>query len=151
MRKTIAVASTAGALLFGVPAIAHAETSHAGVPASMTTTLAQDDYGTNNDKDNTGLWGLAGLLGLLGLLGLRHRHDTPDRRNGTAALGTTRSYGGPTPSARTTGSHTSDSGAIPSAPGSSAPSTYGTSMGTSGTSGVAPTTPHSTPTTPPTP
>ena len=76
MRKTIAVVSTAGALLLGGAAVATAEPAVAGAPVS-TTTVAQDEYGTTDDSSN-GLWGLAGLLGLLGLLGLRRHgdHDT---------------------------------------------------------------------------
>ena len=79
-RKTIAIASATGALLFGGAGVANAELP--GVPTSTTTTVAQEDYGNNND--NTGLWGLAGLLGLLGLTGLKRRnHD--DYRTGTTA------------------------------------------------------------------
>lgn len=73
MRKTIAVTAATGALLLGGAGIANADAGHGQVPASTTSTLAEEQYG--NDNDNTGLWGLAGLLGLLGLLGLRHRHD----------------------------------------------------------------------------
>ncbi|MCV7079635.1 WGxxGxxG family protein [Mycobacterium szulgai] len=75
MRRTIAVISATGALLFGGAGIANA-TTDAPTPASTTTTLA--DNGTNNNNnndDNTGLWGLAGLLGLLGLAGLKRRGD----------------------------------------------------------------------------
>lgn len=78
MRRTIAVASTAAALLFGGAGVAQAGFTPVGAPASTTTTVAQDDYGINNNDNHSGLWGLAGLLGLLGLLGLRRHgdHDT---------------------------------------------------------------------------
>ena len=77
MRKTIAVISATGALLFGGAGVASA-TAHSGpVPSSTTTTLADN---TNNDNqphsDKTGLWGLLGLLGLGGLAGLMRRKDT---------------------------------------------------------------------------
>lgn len=72
MRRTIAVVSATGALLFGGAGIANA-TTEAPAPAS-TTTLA-DDGANNKSDDNTGLWGLAGLLGLFGLAGLKRRND----------------------------------------------------------------------------
>jgi LPXTG-motif cell wall-anchored protein len=75
MRKTIAVVSATGAILFGGAGIAQAAVP-APVPASTTTTLAQNNY-NDNDKssDKTGLWGLLGLLGLGGLAGLKRRND----------------------------------------------------------------------------
>jgi MYXO-CTERM domain-containing protein len=78
MRKTIAVVSATGALLFGGAGVANATVSGAPVPSSTTTTLA--DNGTDNKSeqhsDKTGLWGLLGLLGLGGLAGLKRRNDT---------------------------------------------------------------------------
>ena len=77
MRKTIAVISATGALLFGGAGVANATVHSAPVPASTTTTLA--DNGNNNTdqhSDKTGLWGLLGLAGLLGLVGLKRRNDT---------------------------------------------------------------------------
>lgn len=76
MRKTIAIVSATGALLFGGAGVANA--SSAPAPSSTTTTLA-DSNNNNNDQhsDKTGLWGLAGLLGLGGLAGLMRRKDTP--------------------------------------------------------------------------
>lgn len=78
MRRTIAVISATGALLFGGAGVANATTQ--GVPASSstTTTLADNNNGQNTDQhsDNNGLWGLLGLLGLGGLVGLKRRRDT---------------------------------------------------------------------------
>lgn len=71
MRKSLAVGTTALALLFGGTGVANA-TEFAG-PAATTTTFAQE--AETEDSDNTGLWGLAGLLGLLGLAGLKRRKD----------------------------------------------------------------------------
>ena len=71
MRKSLAIGTTALALLFGGAGVANA-TELAG-PAA-TTTVAQEVE--QEDSDNTGLWGLAGLLGLLGLAGLKRRKDT---------------------------------------------------------------------------
>ncbi|ORB83101.1 hypothetical protein B1987_03755 [Mycobacterium kansasii] len=73
MRKTIAVASATGALLFGGTGVANAAVQDAPTPSSTTTTLADN----NNDQhgDNSGLWGLLGLLGLGGLVGLKRRKD----------------------------------------------------------------------------
>ncbi|OBG46523.1 hypothetical protein A5672_07840 [Mycobacterium alsense] len=77
MRKTIAVISATGALLFGGAGIANATVESATTPASTTTTLADDNTNTSDQhSDNTGLWGLLGLLGLGGLLGLKRRKDT---------------------------------------------------------------------------
>ncbi|MCV7379347.1 hypothetical protein BST11_05250 [Mycobacterium alsense] len=90
MRKTIAVVSTAGALLFGGAGIANATVESATAPASTTTTLA--DNTTNNGEqqsDKSGLWGLLGLLGLGGLVGLKRRKDTDT----AAGVGTTRRPG----------------------------------------------------------
>ncbi len=77
MRKTIAVVSATGALLFGGASVANATVQSAPVPSSTTTTLA-DNTNNNNDQhsDKTGLWGLLGLLGLGGLLGLKRRDDS---------------------------------------------------------------------------
>ena len=135
MRKTIAVVSTAGALLYGGAAVATADSSHAGVPASTTTAVAQDDYGTNDNGTN-GMWGLAGLLGLLGLLGLRHRHGTQDNRAGVTAG--TRAHTATTTSAKTAGIHNTGTGSASHNPGS----TYGTSTGPSGTATAEPSTPY---------
>jgi MYXO-CTERM domain-containing protein len=77
MRRTIAVISATGALLFGGAGVANATVQSAPVPSSTTTTLA-DNTNNNNDQhsDKTGLWGLLGLLGLGGLAGLKRRNDT---------------------------------------------------------------------------
>jgi MYXO-CTERM domain-containing protein len=75
MRKTVAVISATGALLFGGAGVAHAATA-APAPASTTTTLAAGDDNGDHDSDKTGLWGLLGLLGLGGLAGLKRRNDT---------------------------------------------------------------------------
>jgi MYXO-CTERM domain-containing protein len=75
MRKTLAVVSATGALLFGGVGIANATPSAPAPPSTTTTvTLAQDDA-THHDSDKTGLWGLVGLLGLGGLAGLMRRKD----------------------------------------------------------------------------
>lgn len=73
MRKTIAVISATGALLFGGAGIANAAVDNAPVP-STTTTLA-DNTSNNQEQhsDKTGLWGLLGLAGLFGLAGLKRR------------------------------------------------------------------------------
>ena len=77
MRKTIAVISATGALLFGGAGVANATVQASPAPSSTTTTLA-DNNNANNDQhsDNNGLWGLLGLLGLGGLVGLKRRKDT---------------------------------------------------------------------------
>ena len=83
MRRTIAVVSATGALLFGGAGIANAAVSDAPAPAATTTTLADNSNNTNGSdqhSDNTGLWGLVGLLGLGGLAGLMRRKDV---RTGT--------------------------------------------------------------------
>ena len=82
MRRTIAVVSATGALLFGGAGIANATVETA--PAPSTTTTLADNTNTNtsaNDQhsDNAGLWGLLGLLGLGGLIGLKRRKDTDVR------------------------------------------------------------------------
>ncbi|MGZ4577368.1 MAG: WGxxGxxG family protein [Mycobacterium sp.] len=76
MRKTIAVMSATGALLFGGAGVANAAVEQA--PATSSTTTLADNDNTNNGqhKDNTGLWGLLGLLGLGGLAGLKRRNET---------------------------------------------------------------------------
>ncbi len=78
MRKTIAVISATGALLFGGAGVANATMQGAPPPSSTTTTLADNNNGQTTDQhsDNNGLWGLLGLLGLGGLMGLRRRKDT---------------------------------------------------------------------------
>jgi LPXTG-motif cell wall-anchored protein len=78
MRKTIAVISATGALLFGGAGVANATNQGAPAPSSTTTTLADNNNGQNTDQrsDNNGLWGLLGLLGLGGLVGLKRRKDT---------------------------------------------------------------------------
>lgn len=76
MRKTIAVVSATGALLFGGAGVANAAVESATTPASTTTTLADtSNNGSDQHSDKTGLWGLLGLLGLGGLAGLRGRKD----------------------------------------------------------------------------
>jgi len=79
MRKTIAVISATGALLFGGAGVANAAVEHAPTTSSTTTLADNDNDNTNNKQhsDNTGLWGLLGLLGLGGLVGLRRRTDAP--------------------------------------------------------------------------
>jgi LPXTG-motif cell wall-anchored protein len=74
MRRTIAVISATGALLFGGAGVASATVEGAPAPSSTSTTLA--DNTSDQHHDNTGLWGLVGLLGLGGLLGLKRRKDT---------------------------------------------------------------------------
>ncbi|MBW0014525.1 WGxxGxxG family protein [Mycobacterium sp.] len=93
MRKTIAVVSATGALLFGGAGVANATVDNAPASSSTTTTLA-DNTNTNTTgdqhSDKSGLWGLLGLLGLGGLAGLKRRRDadavsgvaTPTRRPG---------------------------------------------------------------------
>ncbi len=77
MRKTIAVVSATGALLFGGAGMANAAVQSAPIPSSTTTTVAQPDNTQNTQKtDHTGLWGLVGLLGLGGLAGLMRRRET---------------------------------------------------------------------------
>jgi MYXO-CTERM domain-containing protein len=77
MRRTIAVISATGALLFGGAGVANATVNGAPVPSSTSTTLA-DTSNNNNDQhsDNSGKWGLLGLLGLVGLAGLKRRNNT---------------------------------------------------------------------------
>ena len=74
MRKTLVMACTTGALLFGGAGIANATDPSAPIPTS-TTTVADPDTNHHHDSDKTGLWGLAGLVGLLGLVGLKRRND----------------------------------------------------------------------------
>ena len=74
MRKTLVMACTTGALLFGGAGIANATVPSAPIPTSTTTTVADPDT-NHHDSDKTGLWGLAGLVGLLGLAGLKRRND----------------------------------------------------------------------------
>jgi LPXTG-motif cell wall-anchored protein len=75
MRRTIAVISATGALLFGGAGVANATVESATAPSPTTTTLA-DNNNTDQHNDNSGLWGLLGLLGLGGLVGLKRRRDT---------------------------------------------------------------------------
>ncbi len=75
MRKTIAVVSATGALLFGGAGIANATIENSPAPASTTSVVADPDNTQNQKSDKTGLWGLLGLLGLGGLAGLRGRRD----------------------------------------------------------------------------
>jgi hypothetical protein len=82
MRKTLAVVSATGALLFGGVGIANAAPS-APAPSSTTVTLAQDDANHHN-SDKTGLWGLVGLLGLTGLAGLMRRGTDVRPSTGTS-------------------------------------------------------------------
>jgi hypothetical protein len=82
MRKTLGVTLTAVTLMFGGAGVANATTP--SVPASTTTTLADDTQTQDRDSDKSGLWGLAGLLGLIGLAGLKRRKDT-DVAVGTSA------------------------------------------------------------------
>ncbi len=76
MRKTLAIAATTGAILFGGAGVANATITEVQ-PSSTTTTVAQSDDANNNTNhsDKSGLWGLLGLTGLAGLAGLRRRHD----------------------------------------------------------------------------
>jgi hypothetical protein len=76
MRRTIAVISATGALLFGGAGVANATVQSAPAPSSTTTTLADTNNDNNQHSDKTGLWGLLGLLGLSGLAGLKRRNDT---------------------------------------------------------------------------
>jgi hypothetical protein len=77
MRKTVAVISATGALLFGGAGVASATVQSAPAPSSTTTTLADNNTNANDQHcDKTGLWGLLGLTGLLGLAGLKRRNDT---------------------------------------------------------------------------
>jgi MYXO-CTERM domain-containing protein len=78
MRKTIAVVSATGALLFGGAGVANATVHSAPAPSSTTTTLADntDNNSTDQHSDKTGLWGLLGLAGLFGLAGLKRRNGT---------------------------------------------------------------------------
>ena len=75
MRRSLGIVSLTGALLFGGAGVANATAIHEPIPASTTTTVAQQ--GNDKDKsDKTGLWGLVGLLGLGGLAGLLRRRET---------------------------------------------------------------------------
>ncbi len=77
MRKSIAVVSLSGALLFGGAGLANAAVESSTIPSSTTTTVvAAPDNDQNQKSDKTGLWGLLGLLGLGGLAGLRGRRET---------------------------------------------------------------------------
>jgi hypothetical protein len=77
MRKTIAVISATGALLFAGAGVANATVQSAPVPTSTTTTLADNNTNNSNQhSDKTGLWGLLGLTGLIGLAGLKRRNNT---------------------------------------------------------------------------
>lgn len=89
MRRTIAVISATGALLFGGAGVANATVDSAPAPSSTTTSLADNNNTTDQHSDNNGLWGLLGLLGLGGLLGLKRRKDTDT----VAGIGTTTTPG----------------------------------------------------------
>ena len=93
MRRTIAVISATGALLFGGAGVANATVQSAPVPSSTTTTLA-DNSNSNTDQhsDNSGLWGLLGLTGLIGLVGLKRRNET-DTDTDTGVVAGTRGRG----------------------------------------------------------
>ncbi|MDT5094703.1 MAG: hypothetical protein QOH60_4066 [Mycobacterium sp.] len=86
MRKTVAVISATGALLFGGAGVAQATTG-SPAPASTSTTLAADDNNGDQGSDKTGLWGLLGLLGLGGLAGLKRRNDAHTDAGTVAAPG----------------------------------------------------------------
>jgi hypothetical protein len=75
MQKTLGIALTSVALVFGGAGVAHATTPAA--PISSTTTTLAADTDSQDNGDNTGLWGLAGLLGLIGLAGLKRRNERP--------------------------------------------------------------------------
>ncbi len=85
MRRTIAVISATGALLFGGAGVANAAVDSASAPASTPTTLADNNSTTDQHSDNNGLGGLLGLLGLDGLVGLKRRKDT----DAVTGIGTT--------------------------------------------------------------
>lgn len=89
MRKTIAVVSATGALLFGGAGVANAAVDNAPASSPTTTTLADDHTTTDQHNDNNGLWGLLGLLGLGGLLGLKRRSGT----DAVTGIGTTTNPG----------------------------------------------------------
>jgi MYXO-CTERM domain-containing protein len=86
MRKTIAIVSATGALMFGGAGIAEAAVQGAPAPSSTTTTLADNTNGNaDQHSDNSGKYGLFGLLGLFGLAGLKRRNTT----DANLAAGTT--------------------------------------------------------------
>lgn len=89
MRRTIAVVSATGALLFGGAGVANATVESAPTPSSTTTTLADTNNTNDQHSDNNGLWGLLGLLGLGGLVGLKRRRDA----NTVTGVGTTANPG----------------------------------------------------------
>jgi MYXO-CTERM domain-containing protein len=77
MNKTIAIVSTAAALLFGGAGIADADVTGAPAPSSTVATVADSSNGNaDQHSDNSGKWGLLGLLGLAGLAGLKRRNTT---------------------------------------------------------------------------
>lgn len=84
MRRTIAIVSATGALLFGGAGVANATTSTAPAPSSTTTTLADNNNSDDQHSDKSGLWGLVGLLGLGGLAGLKRRNNVADTGVGPA-------------------------------------------------------------------
>ena len=68
MRKTIAVISATGAMLFGGAGLADAAVQGAPAPSSTTTTLADNGECAptiDQHSDNTGKWGMFGRLGCL--------------------------------------------------------------------------------------
>ncbi len=90
MRRSIAIISLTGSLLFGAAGVANATVAHDAIPASTTTISAQQEY-DQNKSDKTGLWGLVGLLGLGGLAGLVRRREThPGAGPGVGPAGTGR-------------------------------------------------------------
>ncbi len=77
MRKTIAIMSATGALLFGGAGIANAAVQGIAAPSPTATRLADNTNGnTEQHSDNSGKWGMFGLLGLFGLAGLKRRNTT---------------------------------------------------------------------------
>jgi MYXO-CTERM domain-containing protein len=89
MRRSLAIVSLTGALLFGGAGVANATATHEPSPASTTTTVAQMDN-DHHKGDKTGLWGLLGLLGLGGLAGLLRRKEThPGAGSAGTGRGTT--------------------------------------------------------------
>ena len=76
MRKTIAVISATGAMLFGGAGLADAAVQGAPAPSSTTATLADNGNANNDQHSDNGKWGMFGLLGLFGLAGLRRRNTS---------------------------------------------------------------------------
>lgn len=90
MRKTIAIISATGALLFSGAGIANATVQGIAAQSPTATTLADNTNGnTEQHNDNSGKWGMFGLLGLFGLAGLKRRNTT----NASADAGPTATRG----------------------------------------------------------